>query len=185
MNFVALIEQPIWTGESWTDAGNVADALALYDGWHEQVREIMMAVDETFIWAVFERAPLPRWSVGRVTLLGDACHAMVPFLAQGAAQAIEDGATLAGCLTASGGRDIPAALQRYEAIRLPRTSRVQAASMANKVRFHLPDGPEQQERDRLDIRARCQQARNPGMSRFKPDDVRSWPDSDLRQGNDS
>jgi 2-polyprenyl-6-methoxyphenol hydroxylase-like FAD-dependent oxidoreductase len=149
VNFVALIEQPIWTGESWTDSGNVADVLALYDGWHDSVREIMSAVDETFIWAVFERVPLPRWSVGRVTLLGDACHAMVPFLAQGAAQAIEDGATLAGCLSASDGRDIPAALRRYEAIRLPRTSRVQAASMANKARFHLEDGPEQEERDRL------------------------------------
>jgi salicylate hydroxylase len=149
VNFVALIEQPIWTGESWTDTGNVIDALALYDGWHNQVLEIMSAVDETFIWAVFERAPLQRWSVGRVTLLGDACHAMVPFLAQGAAQAIEDGATLAGCLTVSGGRDILAALQRYEAIRLPRTSRVQAASMANKARFHLEDGSEQEERDRL------------------------------------
>ena len=84
------------------------------------------AVDETFIWAVFERAPLQRWSVGRVTLLGDA---MVPFMAQGAAQAIEDGAMLAGCLTASGGRDIPAALQRYEAIRLPRTARVLPARL--------------------------------------------------------
>jgi len=149
VNFVAVIEQPIWTGESWTDAGNVADALALYDGWHNQVLEILSAVDETFIWAVFERAPLQRWSVGRVTLLGDACHAMVPFMAQGAAQAIEDGATLAGCLTGSDGRDLPAALQRYEAIRLPRTSRVQAASMENKARFHLEDGPEQEERDRL------------------------------------
>jgi salicylate hydroxylase len=149
VNFVAVIEQPIWTGESWTDAGNVVDALALYDGWHNQVLEIMSAVDETFIWAVFERAPLHRWSLGRVTLLGDACHAMVPFLAQGAAQAIEDGATLAGCLTVSGRRDIPAALQCYEAIRLPRTARVQAASMANKARFHLEDGPEQEERDHL------------------------------------
>jgi salicylate hydroxylase len=149
VNFVAIIEQPIWTGESWTDAGNVADALALYDGWHSQVLEIMSAVDETFIWAVFERTPMEHWSVGRVTLLGDACHAMVPFMAQGAAQAMEDGATLAGCLAESGGRDIPAALQRYEAIRLPRTSRVQAASMMNKTRFHLEDGPEQEERDRL------------------------------------
>jgi salicylate hydroxylase len=149
VNFVALVEQPIWTGESWTDTGNVVDALALYDGWHNQVLEIMSAVDETFIWAVFERAPLQCWSVGRVTLLGDACHAMVPFMAQGAAQAIEDGATLASCLTVSGRRDIPAALQRYEAIRWPRTSRVQAASMANKARFHLEDGSEQEERDRL------------------------------------
>ena len=170
VNFVALIEQPIWTGKSWTDTGNVIDALALYDGWHNQVLEIMSAVHETFIWAVFERAPLQCWSVGRVTLLGDACHAMVPFLAQGAAQAIEDGATLAGCLTVSGGRDIPAALQRYEAIRLPRTTRVQAASMANKARFHLEDGCEQEERDSTgrtppspDIRPRCEHTRSAGI----------------------
>ena len=67
---------------------------------------------ETFVWGLFDRAPLARWSVGRVTLLGDACHPMLPFMAQGAAQAIEDGATLAACLTSE--RDIPAALRRYE-----------------------------------------------------------------------
>ena len=63
------------------------------------------AVDETFIWGLFDRAPLPRWSVGRVTLLGDACHPMLPFIAQGAAQAMEDGATLADCLRKIG--DVP------------------------------------------------------------------------------
>ncbi len=72
---------------------------------------------------------------------------MVPFMAQGAAQAIEDGATLTACLVRVG-PDIPTALQRYEELRLPRTSRLQALSTANKTRFHLPDGPEQRERDR-------------------------------------
>ena len=82
-----------------------------------------------------------------MTLLGDACHAMLPFMAQGAAQAIEDGATLAACLSQIGARNVPEALRRYEALRLPRASRVQGLSEVNKTRFHLPDGPAQQARD--------------------------------------
>jgi salicylate hydroxylase len=147
VNFVALIEQDTWTRESWTDRGEVADALTAFEGWHPQVREILGAVDETFMWALFDRPPLERWSVGRVTLLGDSCHAMLPFMAQGAAQAIEDGASLSACLGAAGPEDVTAALRRYETLRLPRTSRIQAISTGNKTRFHLPDGPEQEERD--------------------------------------
>ena len=147
VNFVAITEQDSWTRESWTDRGEVADALAAYEGWHPQVRSILGAVDETFIWALFDRKPMTRWSVGRVTLLGDACHAMLPFMAQGAAQAIEDGATLAVCLSRIDARDVPNALRRYEALRLPRVSRVQGLSEANKTRFHLPDGAAQQARD--------------------------------------
>ncbi len=147
VNFVAIVEQDTWTGESWTDRGDVADALAAFEGWHPQVRAIVGAVDETFIWALFDRPPLARWSVGRVTLLGDACHPMVPFMAQGAAQAIEDGATLTACLQRVGS-GIPTALESYEQLRLPRTSRLQALSAANKTRFHLPDGAAQRERDR-------------------------------------
>lgn len=146
VNFVAVIEQDTWTRESWTDRGDIAAALEAFEGWHPQVRTILGSVDETFIWALFDRAPLRRWSAGRVTLLGDACHAMLPFFAQGAAQAIEDGATLAACLAAAGS-DLAAALRRYETVRIPRAIRLQAISTSNKTRFHLPDGPEQQERD--------------------------------------
>jgi salicylate hydroxylase len=147
INFVAIIDRDTWTRESWTDRGEVADALAAFEGWHPQVRGILGAVDETFIWALFDRKPMTRWSVGRVTLLGDACHAMLPFMAQGAAQAIEDGATLAVCLSRIDARAVPNALRRYEALRLPRASRVQGLSEANKTRFHLPDGAAQQARD--------------------------------------
>ena len=147
LNFVAIIEKDVWTRESWTDRGEVADALAAFEGWHPQVRAVLGAVDETFIWALFDRQPMPRWSVGRVTLLGDACHAMLPFMAQGAAQAIEDGATLATCLSKTASRDVPEALRRYEILRLPRASRLQAMSEANKTRFHLPDSAAQQRRD--------------------------------------
>jgi salicylate hydroxylase len=147
VNFVAIVEQERWTRESWTARGDLADAQAAFEGWHPQVRTILGSVDETFIWGLFDRRPLERWSVGRVTLLGDACHPMLPFMAQGAAQAIEDGATLTACL-ARAESDIPAALRQYEQLRLPRASRVQAMSTANKTRFHLPDGPQQRERDR-------------------------------------
>jgi salicylate hydroxylase len=147
VNFVCLIDRDGWTKESWTEPGDPADALAAYDGWHEQVRAIIGAVEgrDTFVWGLFDRAPLPRWSIGRVTLLGDACHPMLPFLAQGAAQAIEDAATLAAVLGARG--DVAEALKRYEALRLPRTAAIQGTARGNKLRNHLPDGPEQQARD--------------------------------------
>jgi salicylate hydroxylase len=147
VNFVAIVEQDSWIRESWTDHGEVADALAAFDGWHPQVRDVLGAVDETFIWALFDRTPMAHWSVGRVTLLGDACHAMLPFMAQGAAQAIEDGATLSACLSQADAGHVPEALRRYERLRLPRTSRIQSLSEANKQRFHLPDGPAQGIRD--------------------------------------
>jgi salicylate hydroxylase len=147
VNFVAVVDRDSWTRESWTERAEVADVLAAFEGWHPQVRSILGAVDEAFVWGLFARPPMERWSAGRVTLLGDACHAMLPFWAQGAAQAIEDGAVLAACLAKMGGQDIAEALRRYESSRLPRASRVQAASRENKTRFHLPDGPEQSERD--------------------------------------
>jgi salicylate hydroxylase len=147
VNFIAAIEQDIWTRESWTDHGEIANWLAAHEGWHPQVRGIIGSADETFIWALFDRRPMRRWSVGRVTLLGDACHAMLPFMAQGAAQAMEDGATLAACLSQTAAQNVPDALRCYEALRLPRASRVQALAEVNRMRFHLPDGPAQQTRD--------------------------------------
>ena len=146
VNFVCLIDRDVWTKESWIEPGDVADALAAYAGWHAQVRSIISAVNETFVWGLFDRPPLQRWSVGRVTLLGDACHPMLPFMAQGAAQAIEDAATLAAVLAQSAA-DVPQALHRYESLRLPRTARIQTIAAGNKMRNHLPDGPQQRERD--------------------------------------
>ena len=98
LNFVGWTEHDEWNREDWTDRATVARALAAFEGWHPQVRRIIAAADTCFIWALFDRDPLPRWSVGRTTLLGDACHPMYPFMGQGAAQAIEDGAALAACL---------------------------------------------------------------------------------------
>ena len=146
LNFVGLLEQDTWIEESWTERGNIADLAAAYAGFHPQVRGIISSADQVFKWALLDRMPLPRWSFGRVTLLGDACHPMLPFLGQGAAQAIEDGAALAACLQKRSD-DVIAALALYQAVRLPRTTRCQAQSRDNMTRFHLPDGTEQQERD--------------------------------------
>lgn len=146
MNVVCVVEHGTWTAEGWTDRGNVADVLARYEGWHPIVRGLIAAFPETFIWALHDRLPLPRWSDGRVTLLGDACHPMLPMMAQGAAQSIEDGAALAALLTTTLD-DVPGALRRYEEVRKPRATRLQEMSAANRMRFHLVDGPEQQKRD--------------------------------------
>ena len=145
LNFVGVVEQSTWTGESWTDRGDVKDLHAAFADWDPNLRAIIETIDETFIWGLFDRTPLPRWSVDRVTLLGDAAHPMLPFMAQGAAKALEDGMSLTTCLSKIG--DIAAAFARYEKLRLPRTSRIQTMSAANKTRLHLPDGPAQQERD--------------------------------------
>jgi salicylate hydroxylase len=146
MNVVCVVERGAWTNESWTDKGNVADVLARYEGWHPTVRGLIDAFPETFIWALHDRAPLPAWTHGRIALLGDACHPMLPMMAQGAAQAIEDGAALASLLETMPD-DVPSALRRYEEVRKPRATRLQEASAANRTRFHLPDGPEQRKRD--------------------------------------
>jgi salicylate hydroxylase len=146
LNFVGWTEHDTWNREDWTDMATIDRALVAFAGWHEQIGRIIGAAETCFIWALFDRDPLPRWSVGRVTLLGDACHPMYPFMGQGAAQAIEDGAALAACLVA-GGRDVASALRRYEQVRLPRVSKLQSMSRANKTRFHMRDGPEQCARD--------------------------------------
>jgi salicylate hydroxylase len=147
LNFVGWTEHDEWNREDWTDHATVARALAAFEGWHPQVRRIIGAADTCFIWALFDRDPLPRWSIDRTTLLGDACHPMYPFMGQGAAQAIEDGATLAACLSGAGNVDPAAALRHYERLRLPRVSRLQDMSRANKTRFHMRDGPVQEARD--------------------------------------
>jgi len=147
LNFVGWTEHDEWNREDWTDRATVARALAAFEGWHPQVRRIIAAADTCFIWALFDRNPLPRWSVGRMTLLGDACHPMYPFMGQGAAQAIEDGAALTACLVAGRNANPAESLRRYERLRLPRVTRLQDMSRANKTRFHMRDGPAQEARD--------------------------------------
>ncbi len=135
MNFVSAVERSDWQVESWSERGTTEECLADLAGWHADVHTLIRAIETPYKWALMVRAPLPRWSEGKVTLLGDAAHPTLPFLAQGAAMAIEDGYILARALVAS--RDDPVrALQRYEAARLERTTRVVQGSNANAERFH-------------------------------------------------
>ena len=145
LNFVGHVEGEDWISESWTEPADVTDLRMAYKGWHPQVERIIAAVDETFVWAVLDREPLTHWSFGRVTMLGDTCHPMLPFMGQGGAQAIEDAAALTACLRRCS--DEVKALKLYEVVRLPRASQIQAMSWENKTRFHMPDGPRQVERD--------------------------------------
>ena len=136
VNFIGVVERPDWRIESWTEPGDPTDLARDFAGWDEPVRAIVSAATSAWRWALFDRAPLPRWTSGPVSLLGDAAHPMLPFLAQGAAMAIEDAEAMARHLTSGAGPE--AALKAYEAERLARTARVQAMSRRNATLFHLP-----------------------------------------------
>lgn len=126
----ATAPQESWTEESWTTQGDVAELRALYAGFHPEARTLLGAVDEVMKSALYVRDPLPRWSTDRVTLLGDACHPMTPFMAQGAGQAIEDAVVLSRALTELDA-ELPAQLRAYEDARRDRTARIQVGSRGN------------------------------------------------------
>jgi salicylate hydroxylase len=146
VNLVAFAPAGDYTTESWTATATVAELLAEFAGWDERLISLIRAAGTPGRWALLDRAPLTWWTRGTATLLGDAAHPMFPFFGQGAAQAIEDGATLARCLAANPA-DPAAALRRYEELRIPRTTRLQEVSHARAHVNHLPDGPEQRARD--------------------------------------
>ncbi|MBV9747909.1 MAG: FAD-dependent monooxygenase [Acetobacteraceae bacterium] len=137
LNFVAAIERDDWRVESWSEAGTIEECRGDFAQWHPDVQEIVGCIGTPYKWALLGRDALPHWSVGRVTLLGDACHPTLPFMAQGANMAIEDGMVLARCLAASPS-DIEAALQHYEELRLDRTTRIVRGALDNVSRFHNP-----------------------------------------------
>ena len=133
MNFVGALERSGWEVESWSARGTTAELAADFEGWHDDVHAMIRGIPAPNKWALMVRPPMARWTVERVTLLGDACHSMVPFLAQGAVMAIEDGLVLARCLEANA---VPVALARYEDARRERTRRTVEGSAANIRRFH-------------------------------------------------
>jgi salicylate hydroxylase len=135
VNFVGVIETDGWQHESWTAAGDPDELRRDFAAWHPHVQELIAHADDCFKWALFDREPLPNWSVGRVTLLGDACHPMLPFLAQGGAAAIEDAWVLARRL--EGADDEPAALVEYQRHRQPRTGRLQYEARRQGDMFHV------------------------------------------------
>lgn len=122
-----------------------------YEGWDERLTRLLSYSDEEVMaWALNYQEPFTPWSGGRVTLLGDACHSMLPYFSQGASQAIEDAAVIAEELarTGRGEQSVQAALGRYTDRRAERAAVVQRGAVGNRDLFHLPDGPEQQARDR-------------------------------------
>lgn len=135
LNFVGLVENPEWTSESWTESGTTEECAADFAGWHPLVNEVIQQLDVPFRWALVGREPLDQWTQGRVTLLGDACHPTLPFLAQGAIMAIEDGLVLARCL-AKHADNPELALSIYENLRKERTAAIVRGSFANLARFH-------------------------------------------------
>lgn len=137
VNFVGVVERDDWREESWTEKGNVEDALRDFRGWHPVITQLLQSVEPSllFRWALFDRPPLPKWTEGRITLLGDAAHPMLPFLAQGAAMAVEDSWILAREISKSE-RVINTSLKIYQNLRFERTRKAQAASKANMKTFH-------------------------------------------------
>lgn len=134
----------------WNLEGAPGELLAHYVGWSHEAHTLLSAPERWLRWALFDLDPMPAWGTGAVTLLGDAAHAMPPFLAQGAAQAIEDAVVLADLLKSTA--EIAPALRRYEALRIPRTARVQKAARGMDRIYHLA-GPARLARD-LVMRAR-------------------------------
>ena len=137
INFVAVEEHTHWQQESWQHEGNILALREKFSGWHPEVTHILEQAQQTFLWALFDRAPLNRWvdERERVVLLGDACHPMLPFLAQGAAMAIEDGWALAKELTKA--QPLAEALQNYELTRKPRTRMIQQKARSNAHLYHM------------------------------------------------
>jgi len=147
INIVAIAPAGDWRSESWTADGEISDLMREFEHWDARVRQLIVSATQTKRWALFDRAPLEQWTAGRVTLLGDAAHAMLPFLAQGAAQCVEDAVTLAGCLKSADPDRVETALKRYEELRRRRANRVVLMSRGREIQYHLPDGPEQERRD--------------------------------------
>ena len=137
INCVCVVEKRGWEVESWTEPGDKAELKADFAGWHDDIQTLIDSIDEhsLFKWALHDRPPMSRWSSARVSLLGEACHPTLPFMAQGAAMAVEDAAVLAGCLARD--HDVASALLRYEGLRRDRTAGVQNGSRRNASLFHL------------------------------------------------
>jgi salicylate hydroxylase len=147
-NVVAVVPAT-WSVESWHEQGDADELRAQFAGWSPAAQRLLRLVgDPVFRWALYDRTPLDQWVRGRIALLGDACHPMLPFQAQGACQAIEDAEALAWALPRDGdARDLAAGLAWYETCRRSRTAPIQAQSWALNEMNHLPDGPEQRRRD--------------------------------------
>lgn len=147
INIVANLDEEIWTEESWSLEIPKQDLLSKFDGWSPKLLNVLEAIDQPFKWGLYGRQPGSQWGQGRLTLLGDAAHPMVPFLAQGAAMALEDSVVLAGCM-AHAGSDLEQGLRRYEDLRRDRAARVQVAALQRAKMLHMAEPKQVIERNR-------------------------------------
>jgi salicylate hydroxylase len=136
LNIVAHVDSDAWTEESWTRECSVDEVITTYARWNPALTRVFPASERWYKWALYDRDPPERWSKGRATLLGDSAHAMLPYLGQGAAMAIEDGCVLAG-FVARGGDDLDRALAAYERLRQPRVREAVLGSRARARDNHL------------------------------------------------
>lgn len=139
INFIAVQERADWTEESWSKPGDLSQLRAAFSGWDRPVTKLLSACTDCFEWGLFDRLPLDAWSRGRAVLLGDAAHPMLPFMAQGAAMAIEDAWALSRAVMT--GPDLSEALKIYETLRKPRASKLQNISKDNAHMFHAAGPP--------------------------------------------
>lgn len=138
VNFVAVEERARWVGEGWMAPADPAELARAFAGWGGAAGRLVASVRECFLWGLFDHPPFPAWTKGRIALIGDACHPMLPFLAQGATMALEDAWVLAACLDAH--PDPAAGLAAYARARIGRTARVQRAAATSGRLYHLPAG---------------------------------------------
>jgi salicylate hydroxylase len=167
-NWIGISRSSEPARESWLAEGKVEDALAEYDGWHDTIRTIIGATPKVLRQALYDREPLPDWQVGRVVLMGDAAHPMMPFYAQGGAQSIEDAYVLAGCIAE--GQDKPLeALARFVKMRQPRTAWMQGLARREEELYQMNDA--------ATIRARNEKMRSnriPETATFPPEQERLY-----------
>ena len=167
-NWIGISRSAQPARESWLAEGKIEDALAEYTGWHSTIRAVIGATPRVLRQALYDREPLPDWRVGRVVLLGDAAHPMLPFYAQGAAQSIEDAAVLAGCLARSP-QDLAGALERYVRLRQPRTAWMQGLSRREEELYQMTDAAAIAARN-----ARMSKNRIPEAAIFPPEQERLY-----------
>ena len=163
VNIVAVTEAPEWVEESWSTRASRDEMLADFDGWHPDLQRLFAGVTDVFNWGLFDRDPMDGWNKGAVTLLGDACHPMLPFLSQGAAMAIEDAYVLAEALALHPG-SLGTALSAYQDERLPRTARVQLEARERGRTYHLPTEEEMAARDAEYARRAIEDPRTTGIN---------------------
>ena len=135
LNYVGFVPTGEETVESWSAVGDRDELAASFAGWDPQVETLLAKIESCFWWGLYDRRPLARWTRGRLALLGDAAHPMLPHVGQGANQAVEDGVALAVLLEGESPARVPEVLMAYERFRRVRTDVVQKEARQNGLRY--------------------------------------------------